>query len=165
MSTTRPTRAPLFLIGLGAVVFLFALTISAVFEADLRGLHFFQSWLYLATVILSVRRSRWGYFIGIATALFWDYALFFTSPLFSELLKTPTRPDLLVQTAAWLGNLAIIVGSTWAYFRLPDRARNDWGRLAIACAGSTAFLAIIVAIFTPARLAIFPGLLHPHWPF
>jgi hypothetical protein len=46
------------------------LAVSAIFEADLRALHFFQAWLYIATVAFSVRGNRWGYFIGIATALF-----------------------------------------------------------------------------------------------
>lgn len=165
MIQTPRSRGPLWLIIPGAVLFTLALAVSAAFEADLRGLHFFQAWLYIATVGLSLRGSRWGYFIGISAALLWDYALFFTSPLFSELVKHPGRPDVVLQTLAWLGNLAIIAGGIWAYRRLPDRGRADWGRLAIAFAASTAFLVIIVAMFTPERLTLFPGLLHPHWPF
>lgn len=165
MTSAHDSRGPLWLIIPGAAVFVIALTVSAAFEADLRGLHFFQAWLYIVTVALSVRRNRWGYFVGISAALLWDYALFFASPLFADLVKTPTRPDVLVQTLAWLGNLAIIVGSVWAYSRQPERPRGDWGRLGLAFVGSTGFLVLIVAIFTPERLALFPGLLHPHWPF
>jgi len=162
--TTR-SRAPLWLIAPGAAVFIVALAVSAVFDAGLRALHFFQAWLYIATVVLSIRGSRWGFFIGISTAAFWNYALFFTSPLFSDLVKTPTRPDVLLQTLAWFGNVAIIAGSLWAYSRLSERGRADGGRFVLAFVGCTGFLAIIVAIFTPERLAIFPRLLHPHWPF
>ena len=165
MADLGRSRIPLWLIIPGAAVFILALTVSAVFDASLRALHFFQSWLYIATVVLSIRGSRWGFFIGVSTAAFWDYALFFTSPLFSDLVKTPTRPDVLVQTLAWFGNVAIIAGCVWAYSRLTDRRRADWGRFMLAFVGCTGFLAIIVAIFTPERLAIFPGLLHPHWPF
>ncbi|HKR56985.1 MAG TPA: hypothetical protein VJS20_11855 [Gemmatimonadales bacterium] len=165
MTARTDSRGPLSLIIPGAAVFVLALTVSALFEADLRGLHFFQAWLYVATVALSIRRNRWGYFVGISTALLWNYALFFTSPLFADLIKTPTRPDILVQTLAWVGNLAIIVGCLWAYSRQPVRPRGDWGRLALAFIGSTGFLVLIVAIFTPSRLALFPALLHPHWPF
>jgi len=165
MTDSTRSKGPLWLIVPGAGVFTVALAVSAIFDSSLRALHFFQWWLYVATVVLSARGSRWGYFIGISTAAFWNYALFFTSPLFSDLVKTPTRPDVLLQTLAWFGNVAIIAGSLWAYSRLGDRRRADWGRLMLALAGCTGFLAIIVAIFTPERLAIFPGLLHPHWPF
>lgn len=165
MTSPGGSRGPLWLIIPGAVVFVLALTVSALFDSDLRGLHFFQAWLYIVTVALSIRGNRWGYFIGISAALLWDYALFFTSPLFADLIKTPTRPDVFVQSLAWVGNLAIIVGSLWAYSRLPARPRGDWGRLGLAFVGSTGFLVVIVAIFTPSRLALFPGLLHPHWPF
>jgi len=165
MTSPRGFRGPLWLIIPGAAVFVFALAVSALFEADLRGLHFFQAWLYVVTVALSARKNRWGYFVGISTAFLWDYALFFTSPLFADLVKTPTRPDVLIQTLAWVGNLAIIVGCLWAYSREPVRPRGDWGRLALAFAGSTGFLVLIVTIFTPSRLSIFPALLHPHWPF
>ena len=165
MTAVNPSRAHLWLIVPGASVFVLALAVSAVFAADLRALHFFQAWLYIATVVLSIRRNRWGYFIGISTALFWDYALFFTSPLFSELMRNPAQPDVLVQTLAWVGNLAIVMGCLWGYRRLAVRPRADWGRLALTFAGCTGFLAIIVGIFTPQRLALFPALLHPHWPF
>jgi hypothetical protein len=165
MTDSARTRGPLWLIAAGAAVFILALAVSALFDASLRALHFFQAWLYIAAVVLSSRGSRWGFFIGISTAALWDYALFFTSPLFSDLVKTPTRPDVLLQTLAWFGNVAIIAGSLWAYSRLSDGRRADWGRFALACVGCTGFLAIIVAIFTPERLVIFPGLLHPHWPF
>lgn len=165
MPTSGSSRRPLWVIIPGAAVFVLALAVSAIFEADLRWLHFFQAWLYIATVGLSIRGNRWGYFVGISAAVLWDYALFFTSPLFSELLKTPTRPDVLLQTLAWFGNLAIVAGSVWAYARLPNRPRGDWLRLGLAFLGSTGFLVLIVAIFTPERLALFRGMLHPHWPF
>jgi hypothetical protein len=70
-----------------------------------------------------------------------------------------------MQTLAWLGNVSIIIGCLWAYSGQQVRALADWGRLGLAFAGCTGFLATIVAIFTPQRLAIFPALLHPHWPF
>src|SRR5690242_7089642 len=109
MTLQLGSRGSLWLLIPGVAVFVLALTVSALFDADLRRLHLFQAWLYIVTVALSIRRNRWRYFLGISSTLLWIYALFYTSPLFTELVKTPTGPDILVQTLAWVGNLAIIV--------------------------------------------------------
>src|SRR5690242_21838650 len=121
MTSPRGFRGPLWLIMPGAAVFVFALAVSALFEADLRGLHFFQAWLYIVTVALSVRKNKWGYFVCISTALLWNYALFSTSPLFAHLVKTPTRPDASMPSFPWVGPRAIIVGWPWAYSPQPVR--------------------------------------------
>jgi hypothetical protein len=158
-------RAPEWLIVAGATVFILALAVSALFDADLRWLHVFQALMYVATITLSLRGSRWGYFIGISAAGLWDYTLFFASPLIAEFLKQPTRPDIVVQGLAWLGNLSVIIGCLWAYARLPARPRSDLGRFALAFVFTTGFLLAAVAVFQPQRLAVFAGMLHPHWPF
>src|SRR5215813_13534937 len=64
---------PELLIVAGGGVFIFILALLAYFEADIRWLHFFQSWIYLAAMALSLRHNRWGYFIGISAAGFWNY--------------------------------------------------------------------------------------------
>src|SRR5262245_65288810 len=68
------TGLPEWLILAGASVFTFVLALSAVFDASIRWLHFFQAWMYLATMVFTVRRSKWGHFIGISAAGLWDYA-------------------------------------------------------------------------------------------
>jgi hypothetical protein len=47
-------------VAIGAAVFIGVLFISAYWEADIRWLHFFQAWMYLATIILAWKGSRWG---------------------------------------------------------------------------------------------------------
>jgi hypothetical protein len=57
------------IIGAGSIGFIAALLVSAYWEADIRWLHFFQAWMYIAALSLSVARNRWGYFTGIFSQL------------------------------------------------------------------------------------------------
>jgi hypothetical protein len=52
-------RAPEWLIFIGGMGFVLVLGISAYWEADIRWLHFFQAWMYIATIFLSLLGSRW----------------------------------------------------------------------------------------------------------
>ena len=153
-----------WLIAIGGGIFILVLGISAVFVPDVRWLHVFQASIYIAAIFLSIRRSRWGYFIGISAAGLWNYATFFTSPLFVDVWHRLGRPDVLIQGSGWLGNLLIIIGSVWAYAWRPDRSPADIGRFVVAFILTTAWLAVAVAIFSPGRLGFFPGLLHARWP-
>src|SRR5215831_748031 len=81
------------LIILGATVFIIALAVAAAFEADLRGLHLVQASMYVATIVLSRQGNRWGYFLGISAASFWNYTLLFVSPLPARFLQHPFEPD------------------------------------------------------------------------
>ncbi len=52
--------APEWLILIGGSIFIVVLAVSAIFEADIRWLHFFQAWIYIAAIAVSFRGSRWG---------------------------------------------------------------------------------------------------------
>ena len=165
MTNTRSRiGAPEWLILIGAVVFVVILVISAVFEADIRWLHFFQAWMYIATIVLSVHGSRWGYFIGVSAAGLWDYAnLVATTFFFNGLQELArwvhtghlARPDLLIAVPAWLANLSVIIGCLWAYTRLPAKMTSDFLKAAIAFALTTGFFAADMALFQPRYLEIF----------
>lgn len=75
-------RAPEWIVTIGAFVFIVVLAISALWEADIRWLHFFQAWMYIATIVLVVRMNRWGYFIGASAAGLWAYANIFATTFF-----------------------------------------------------------------------------------
>ena len=160
-------RAPEWLIVTGATIFIIVLAVSAFFEADIRWLHFFQAWMYIATIVLSLRHNRWGYFIGFSAAALWAYAgLFVTTFVISGFrhLMTMDRPDQIIAVPAWLANVAIVIGCIWGYSRLQKRA-SDAASLLIACAATMGFFALDMYLFQPRYLRIFPGLLHPHSPF
>jgi hypothetical protein len=101
------------------------LAVSAYWEADIRWLHFFQAWMYVATIVLSFRRSRWGYFIGLAAAGLWDYTNVFANTfLYNGIehlmgwIRTghQQRSDLLIAIPAWLSNFLAVVGYLWGLF-------------------------------------------------
>jgi len=172
-SANTRLKAPEWLILIGACVFIFILAVSAFWEADIRWLHFFQAWMYVATIVLGFRGTRWGYFIGISTAGLWDYANIVATTFFfngvqqlSQWIHTERleRPDLLIAVPAWFSNLFVIIGCLWAYSRLPRKTIGDVGRLVLTFALTTGFFALDMALFQPRYLGLFPRMLHPHLP-
>lgn len=166
-------ESPEWLILIGGCCFILVLGISAFWQADIRWLHFFQAWMYVAAIGLSLRRSRWGYFIGISAAGLWDYTnIFATTFLFNGLQQLSgwihsghlERPDLLIAVPAWSSNLIVIIGCVWAYSRLPTKSWSDTARLLAAFVLTTAFFAFDMYLFQPRYLGIFPRLLHPRLP-
>jgi hypothetical protein len=169
----RSIGAPDWLIVIGGSIFVFVLVVSAYWESGIRWLHFFQAWMYIAAVVLGLRGSRVGYFIGISAAGLWDYAnLFVTTFLVDGLgqlnqwVRTGrlAHPDALIAVPAWFSNLLVIAGCLWAYLRLPKKRRGDIIIFLITFVITTGYFAIIMAVFQPRYLAIFPRLLHPTLP-
>jgi hypothetical protein len=130
----KSLKAPEWLLLIGGCFFILILGISAVWEADIRWLHFFQAWMYIAAIALSLRRVRWGYFIGISAAGLWDYANIVATTFFLNGLQQLAhwlqtghleRADLLIAVPAWFSNLFVVVGCVWAYARLPEKSLSD----------------------------------------
>lgn len=174
MAQSNPSiDAPEVVILIGGCVFIFVLGVSAYWESDIRWLHFFQAWMYVGAMTLSLRGSRWGHFIGLSAAGLWDYTnLFATTFFFNGLQQLGqwahagrlARPDLLIAVPAWFSNLLVVLGCMWAYSRRPEKPLGDAGRLLLTFALTTAFFAADMAVFQPRYLSIFPRLLHPQLP-
>jgi hypothetical protein len=171
MTTSRRPGAPEYLILAGSAIFIFVLWLSAYFEPDIRWLHFFQAWMYLAAIWLSLRRSRWGYFIGISAAGLWAYAAVFVNTFFRSGLHwlfesiasgKLKHVDQIVAVPAWASNVLVVAGCLWAYARLPQKGPADLARFALACALTTGFFYLDVLLCQPRYLPLFRGLLHPH---
>jgi hypothetical protein len=169
----RGIGAPEWLILIGSCAFVFLLGLSAYWEADIRWLHFFQAWMYIGTIALCLRGSRWGQFIGFSAAGLWDYANVFTTTFFFNGLQQLSqwmhtghleRPDLLIAVPAWSANLLVVIGCVWAYSRQPEKSLRDIAKLCLTFALTTGFFAASMALFQPRYLAMFPKLLHPHLP-
>jgi hypothetical protein len=163
--TPRLLTAPEWLVTVGGGAFIFALAVSAVFVPELRWLHVVQALMYVAAMLLSIRRSRWGYFIGACTAALWDALATFASPLFAELVDHTAQPDVILQGLAWLANVAVVVGCGWGYVRLTTKSSWDIAKLILTLVATTAFLVVATAILAPDYLAAFSRALHPHWPW
>jgi hypothetical protein len=173
-TAAHPWGGPELLIAGGASVFIFILALSAYFEPDIRWLHFFQAWMYIATMALSLRRSRWGYFIGISAAGFWDYVNVCVNTFFRNGLHWLTASlaagqiqhvDQIIAVPAWFGNLFVIVGCIWGYGLLAQKNRRDWMWFVLTFILTTAFFAAVIWIFQPRYLPLFRESLHPRLPF
>jgi hypothetical protein len=173
VSSPIVSKAPEWLIVVGGCVFMLMLGLSAYWEPDIRWLHFFQAWMYVATILLALRRNSWGYFIGISAAGLWIYANLFATTFFfnglQQLLQWVhtgrlERPDLVIAVPAWFSNLLVVIACGWAYFRVTTRSLPDAGRFLLTFALNTGFLALDMALFQPRYLGLFPRMLHPHLP-
>lgn len=158
----------------GAIVFIVVLFLSAYWEADIRWLHFFQSWMYLAAIALIWNSSKWGYFVGFGAALFWNYTTLFVNTFLKNgweqgqiLLHSGQlpRPDLFISVPAWASNLAVLVGCLIGYLLASNKKWSDLLRCVTGLAATVAFFALIVAMCQPRYLPLFRGALHPqlHW--
>ena len=166
-------RTPEWFIVIGSSIFIVVLAVSAVWQADIRWLHFFQAWMYIAAIALSLRRNRWGYFIGFAAAGFWAYVNVFVTTFFVNGLHEVARwtgtghlarPDQLIAVPAWFSNALVVIGCAWAYSRLRDKSAVDLARLLLAIVITNSFFALDMALFQPRYLGLFPRALHPHLP-
>jgi len=164
---------PRVLVLIGCLGFIAVLFISAVWEADIRWLHFFQAWMYVATIVLAWRGAKAGLFIGFSAALFWNYGSTFVNTFFRNGLRELSawietghlaRPDQLIAVPAWTSNLLVVVGCVWAYARRDDKRAADLAWLLLAFALTMGFFAADMALFQPRYLGLFPRLLHPHAP-
>ena len=174
MTASRVFGLPELLIVSGSSLFIAVLWLSAWFEPDIRWLHFFQAWMYLATIGLALRSNRWGYFIGISAVGFWDYANLFVTSFFRSGLHwllasigagQLKHVDQIVAVPAWIANFLVVTGSMWAYARLPGKRGTDAGRLALAIVLTNGFFAAAMALFQPRYLPLLRGVLHPHRPW
>lgn len=154
-------------------MFVLVLLLSAIWEPSIRWLHFFQAWMYLAAIGLSLRKNRWGYFIGLSAAGLWAYTNLFVTTFFVNGLQQLTlwiqsghlaRPDLLIAIPAWLANVLVVIGTVWGYSLLPRKRLIDLARVLLSFALTTAFFALDMALFQPRYLPLFRALLHPHLP-
>ena len=175
MKSLTPTiGGPEILILTGCSIFTFILWLSAYFEADIRWLHFFQAWMYLVTVVLALRRSRWGYFIGLSAAGLWDYINLFVTTFFRNGLhwlqasiaeRHVQHVDQIIALPAWTGNFLVALGCLWAYSRLNEKTAADAVRFLVAFVLTTGFFLGAVAVCQPRYLPLFRGIFHPHAPW
>jgi len=129
--------------------------------------------MYILTIGLTLQRNRWGYFLGISAAGFWDYANVFATSFFFNGLEQLSqwvhtghlaRPDLFIAVPAWFSNLLVVIGCIWASSRKPTKPRGDIIRFLVSFILATGFFAADMALFQPRYLGTFRRLLHPHLP-
>jgi hypothetical protein len=148
----------------GSGIFVFGLTVSAIFASDWRMLHALQALIYVAVVGLTRKQSAYGFGAGVSVAVFWNSIGIFATPILAEgvrelwaLFRTAAapRPDVFLQLLAFGGHLLIIVACLVGFFRARPKTR-DWGQFV---AGGVLvigyFVAIVFTVGPPSAVDLF----------
>jgi len=147
-----------WLIIVSCAMFIFILGLSAVYDHSIRVLHFFQAIIYVAILVLALRRSAWGYGAGCIIAAFWNWTNIayttFIANGFRELghtLQTGRvgKPDQLIAVVAAAAHFVLIASCLVGYFRI--KRRSWWEPLKFLAGGLTAvgYFAVIIVVFGP----------------
>jgi len=148
------TRAAILL---GSVLFIFALTVSAIIVPRLRLLHLLQALIYVAVIVLTRRNSAWGFGAGAIIATAWNCLNLFVTHLIQagagqlwSLLRTGhvSRPDTLMVMVGGVAHLLLIIACLTAFLRLP-RSMKRWGQFVAGGLLSLLYLVLIVATTAP----------------
>ncbi len=142
---------------MGAVLFVTALTVSAVVVPQLRLLHSLQALIYVAVVILARRNSEWGFGAGVTISLVWNSLNLFLTHLmqagaiaFWSFLRTGQlrRLDTIMVTLGGIGHFILIVACLAAFFQRSTDSEK-WRKFIGGGIVTLAYFALIIAIARP----------------
>lgn len=141
----------------GAVIFVVALTGSALIVPQLRLLHLLQAVIYVAVVILARRNSAWGFGAGCTVSVAWNSLNLFVTHLIQagaveiwSFLRTGQvrRLDTMFVPLGGVGHFVLIAGCLAAFLELKTDKRK-WRKFFFGGALTIAYLALIVAVARP----------------
>jgi hypothetical protein len=144
-------------IPLGAGLFVFALTISAVAVPQLRLLHTFQALIYVAVVVLARRNHASGFGAGLTIAVVWNSLELFGPHLMQAgarelwtFLGTGRirRPDTAAVFVGGVGHFVLIVACL-AAFRQLRPGKKEWRQFLAGAVLALAYFGAIVATMLP----------------
>jgi hypothetical protein len=139
-------------------VFIFILALSAVYDPSIRVLHAFQALIYVAVVILALRRSAWGYGAGCIIAVFWNWTnivhtTFIANGLreLAHALQTGrvSKPDQLIAVVASASHFVLIGSCLVAYFRIKLRGPLEPLKFFAGGLIAVGYFAGIIIVFGP----------------
>jgi hypothetical protein len=149
---------------IGSGIFVFGLTVSAIFASEWRMLHALQALIYVAVVGLTRRQRAYGFGAGVSVAVFWNSICIFATPVIREglqdlwaVFRTGAAPrlDLILQLLAFGGHILIIVGCLVGFFRTGPGTRQ-WGQFVAGGVLVIGYLvAIVFAAGPPSAVALF----------
>ena len=150
----QPRWISLFII-VGAVYFMSALFVAAIFEPDIRLLHAFQALIYVAIIVLTRRNSAWGFGIGCLNGVFWNYIFIVGAQdkLWLLLKGQLFRPDLVLQAVATVANFLIIIACLTAFIRLKPDAKR-WTAFVTGGLLAVGYLILIIVLMRPIYLPL-----------
>jgi len=137
-------------------VFILILMEAGYFDREVRVLHVFQSLIYVAVIVLSLRHNKWGYGIGLSIAVAWNALNLLNGFVFdagfrewASFLRTGhiTNPVWWVAPPAWFVHVALIICLISAYLRLPTKKLSDIAILIGSFVLTIGYFLLIIAIF------------------
>lgn len=144
-------------IPLGAGLFIFALTGSAVAVPQLRPLHAFQALIYVGVILLARRNRASGFGAGIAIAVAWNSLQLLVTHnmqggaralwtfLYTGQLR---RPDTVMVFVGGVGHFALIIACL-AAFRQLRPGKKEWRQFLTGGVLALAYFGVIVATMLP----------------
>jgi hypothetical protein len=150
----QPRWIRVFIIA-GAVYFMSALFIAALFEADIRLLHTFQALIYVAIIVLTRRNNAWGFGIGCLNGAFWNYIFIrgAADKLWLLLTGQLFRPDLLLQAIAAVANFMIIIACLTAFIRMKPETKR-WAAFLTGGLLAIGYLIALIVVLRPAYIPL-----------
>jgi hypothetical protein len=140
------------------------LLVSGFAEPLVRTLHLFQSAIYVAVIILVLRKSKWAFGLGISIALIWDDFNLHTGLVFragferwGELFAGHGVKNAmqLMAPVAFFAHLLLIVVLAVRYSRRRDKQLLDAPGLGVCFVVAVAYFAIILSLYSPEYLPKF----------
>ena len=145
---TNPTWINTSIIA-GSAMFVFALAVSAIFVPEWRAMHVMQALPYVGVVLLTRRKSAWGFGAGFFIATFWNFLVLLRSPVGQALVHGGVqRPDVALQLFAALGHFLIIIGCLVGFARIRPAAR-EWGQFVAGGVLVIGYLLAMAALVGP----------------
>jgi hypothetical protein len=144
-------------ISIGVGLFIFALTLSAVFVPQLALLHLFQALMYVAVLVLVDRNSPWGFGVGVIIPAAWNCLNLFVTHLFQagagqfwSLVRTGhvSQPDTLMVMVGCIAHFLLIIACMAGFLQLNPRTRQ-WGQFFAGGGLALTYFALIVVTVAP----------------
>ncbi len=130
-------------------MFVFGLTVSAIFAPQWRVLHVFQALIYVALVALTRRKSAWGFGAGVLIALFWNYLTLIRSPVGRNLIEGHGGdPSTAIQVVAACGHFVIIFACLAGFLQTRPASRQ-WAQFATGGVFAIGYLLAMAALVGP----------------
>jgi hypothetical protein len=151
-----------------AAIFIVVLAISAYWDPSIRVLHVFEALPYGLAAILSLRGSKLGYLLGIASGAFWLWMAgtltSFVRNGFERVVMLVTtgqvnRWDQFIAAPAALATGGLVVFSLWGYSRLRSKGAQDLAIFVVVLAVVAMFFLTIIWFFAPQYLPLFNRLI------
>ena len=153
-------RVAVAICGLWIAILLF----SGFAEPVVRTLHFFQSAIYVAVIILIFRKSKWAFGLGISIALIWDAFNLQTGFVFRagfqrwrELFEGQGVKNAvqLMAPVAFFAHVLLIFVLAARYWRRRDKRLLDAPGFGVSFVVSVAYFAVILSLYGPQYLPKF----------